>query len=219
MENKNNNQNQTPNQAPRPAQFQAPRPPYQSNRPNQFNQQQQNKNRNDFLMNERIRFPELRVISSTGEQLGIMKTYEALRLAKDEDLDLVVISPNQKPPIAKILDYGKYKFEKEKHEKEQKKKTKNQNALKELKLTPRIDPHDLEVKIRKINEWLEEGNKVRIVIAMRGREIQHTEISIELLQNILKETSEHGKSDRTPAIKQEGKSFSIQLVPLVALIP
>lgn len=174
--------------------------------------QNQIRNSNQPMVNDAIRAPQVRLISSTGEQLGIVSTRDALDKARSEDLDLVVIG-QQSPPVAKIMDYGKYKFEKEKEEKERKKKSKAQSVFKEIKMSARIDGHDVQVKLKWILKWLEEGNKVRVVVQMRGREMQHPEIARKLLQNILEATAEFGKPDQTPAIKQEGKMFALQLAP------
>ncbi len=167
------------------------------------------------LLNEGIRAKEVRLISSTGEQLGIIATREALDRAKAEDLDLVVIGV-QTPPVAKIMDYGKFKFEKEKEEKEKKKKSKSQSLMKELKLTARIDIHDLQIKEKQACGWLEEGCKVRIVVKLKGRELQHPENARKLLQHVLEATVDFGKPDQTPPIKQEGQMFSLQLAPINA---
>lgn len=168
------------------------------------------------MVNEAIRSPQVRLISSSGEQLGIVSTREALDKARAEDLDLVVIGM-QTPPVAKIMDYGKYKFEKEKEEKEKKKKSKSQSTMKELKMSCRIDEHDLHIKEKWICKWLEEGHKVRVLVQMKGREMQHPELARKLLQIILQGTAELGKPDQTPPIKQEGKMFSLQLAPITVI--
>ncbi|MDX1917930.1 MAG: translation initiation factor IF-3 [Candidatus Caenarcaniphilales bacterium] len=164
-------------------------------------------------INEAIRTPNVRLISSSGEQLGILPTHQALQKAREEGLDLVVIG-TQTPPVAKIMNYGKYKFEQEKQEKENKKRSKLQSVMKEVKLSPRIDEHDLMVKEKKVWEWLAEGHKVRIVAMLRGREMQHPELARQLLEKILANAAEYGKPDRLPAIRQEGKFFNLQLNPL-----
>jgi translation initiation factor IF-3 len=186
-------------------------PPFQ--RPNQFqNNRSQGNFQNQPQINEAIRSPNVRLISSSGEQLGIVPTREALDQAKAEGLDLVVIGMQQ-PPVAKIIDYGKYKFEKEKEDKERKKKSKAQSVFKELKLSARIDEHDLKIKEKWICKWLEEGSKVRVVVQMKGREMQHPELARKVLQSVLVATNEFGKSDQVPAIRQEGRTFNIQLAP------
>ncbi len=181
-------------------------------RPQQLNRQQSGQ---QVIMNEAIRSQSVRLISSSGEQLGIVPTREALDKARSENLDLVVIGMQQ-PPVAKIMDYGKFKFEKEKEEKEKKKKSKAQSIFKELKLSQRIDEHDLQIKEKWICKWLEEGSKVRVIVQMKGRETQHPDLARKLLQSVLKATEEFGKPDQTPAIKQEGRVFSLQLAPNIA---
>lgn len=178
-------------------------------RPQGPNRQQPNQ---QVIMNEAIRSQSVRLISSSGEQLGIVPTREALEKARSENLDLVVIGMQQ-PPVAKIMDYGKFKFEKEKEEKEKKRKSKAQSVFKELKLSQRIDGHDLQIKEKWICKWLEEGNKVRVIVQLKGRETQHPELARQLLQSVLKATAEFGKPDQLPPIKQEGRVFSIQLAP------
>ncbi len=170
-------------------------------------------NPNQPIMNEAIRSPNVRLIGSAGEQLGVVGTREALERALSEGLDLVVISMQQ-PPVAKIMDYGKFRFEKEKEEKEKKKKSKSQSVFKELKFSPRIDEHDLHIKIKWMIKWLEEGHKVRALVQMKGRETQHPELARQLLQTVLQTTAEVGKPDQVPPIKQEGRIMSLQLAPI-----
>jgi len=194
---------------------QGPKPPFQgSPAGSRFPQANRSPNASSGpFVNEAIRSPQVRLISSSGEQLGIVSTREALDKARAEDLDLVVIGM-QTPPVAKIMDYGKFKFEKEKEEKERKKKSKSQSSVKELKLSCRIDEHDLQIKEKWVVKWLEEGSKVRVVVQLKGREIQHPELARQLLQKILQVTAEVGKPDQTPAIKQESaRMFSLQVAP------
>ncbi len=165
-------------------------------------------------INDYIKAPQLRLISSSGEQLGIVDTPEALRMALEENLDLVVIG-FQDPPVAKILNYGKYKFEKEKQDRENKKKTKQQSVLKEIKMSVRIDDHDLNVKVKSISGWLDEGCKVRVAVQMRGREAQHPEIGKSILHRIIELCAPSGKPDKLPAIREEGRFFTINLTPLL----
>ncbi|MDJ0625026.1 MAG: translation initiation factor IF-3 [Candidatus Caenarcaniphilales bacterium] len=175
--------------------------------------QQRTNNPNQPLMNEAIKAPQVRLIGSDGQQHGIISTRDAIQQARNEDLDLVVIGM-QNPPVAKIMDYGKYKFEKEKEEKEKKKKSKAQSVFKEVKMSARIDEHDKLVKQKWIQRWLEEGNKVRVVVQMRGREMQHPEIPRNILKGFLENLAEIGKPDQAPAIKQEGRMFSLHLAPV-----
>lgn len=135
-------------------------------------------------INERIRSRDVLLIDDEGNNLGTIPTLEALRMAKEKDLDLVVISPNQDPPVAKILDYGKYKFQAEKKAREAKKKQ-HVVSLKELKLRYKIDQHDYFVRIKSIKKFIEAGNKVKVVIMLRGREVQHAHLAMSLMERIL----------------------------------
>ena len=135
-------------------------------------------------INEKIRSREVLLIDDEGNNLGAIPTIKALQMAKEKDLDLVVISPNQDPPVAKILDYGKYKFQSEKKAKEAKKKQ-HVVSLKELKLRYKIDQHDYQVRIKSIKKFIEAGNKVKVVIMLRGREVQHAHLAMALMERIL----------------------------------
>jgi len=134
-------------------------------------------------MNEGIRSYEVRLIDDEGKNWGVIKTREALEMAYDKGLDLVVVSPDQEPPVAKILDYGKYKFEADKKAKDAKKK---QHApdVKEIKMRYKIDVHDYEVKLKSIKKFLNQGNKVKIIVMLKGREIQHTNLAFDLIKRI-----------------------------------
>jgi len=165
------------------------------------------------LINENIRNAKVRLISSSGEQVGVIDTKDALKMAREENLDLVLINTSQEVPVAKIIDYGKFKFEKDKQEKEKKKKSKQQALYKELKIRPRIEKHDLEIREKWIKKWLEEGNKVRVVAILRGREIQHPKLAQQVLQGVINSVEEFGKPDQDPPIVREGKIFSLNLVP------
>lgn len=135
------------------------------------------------LINEGIRAKEVRLIDDEGGNQGVVSTSDALNMAYDKGLDLVVISPNQSPPVAKILDYGKYKFESEKKAKEAKKKQ-HTVEVKEIKMRYKIDIHDYNVRIKNIKKFLAAGNKVKIVIMLRGREIQHSGLAFDLLKRV-----------------------------------
>ena len=132
-------------------------------------------NNKGLRVNEMIRIREVRVIDEEGNQLGIIPTPEALKMAKDKDLDLVEVSPNANPPVCKILDYGKYKFEQEKKLRDSKK---NQKVLKlkEIRMQPKIGTGDLDTKAKHIQEFLDEGDKVKVTIRFRGRELAHTDL-------------------------------------------
>lgn len=161
-------------------------------------------------VNERIRVPQVRVVGPDGKQLGIMKTKDALELAYSMGLDLVEVAPNANPPVVKIMDYGKFKYEEKKRQKEARKKMAGE--LKEISLRPNIDPHDLEVKLRKIREFLEDGHRVKITVFFRGREIVHKERGVKLLDKIVEELQELGVVDVAPSM--EGNRLSLRLRPI-----
>lgn len=169
---------------------------------------------NRILSNREIRAREVRLIDSTGTNLGIYPFFRALDTAGDQNLDLILINPHSNPPICKIGDVGKFKYELQKKEKEQRSKAReNRVDLKEVQLRPVIDTHDLDVKVKHIKEWLADGDKVRIVIKFRGREMANTETGIEVLNNIIAACPDaklEGKSEiqgnRLTAILYQGKS-------------
>ncbi len=164
----------------------------------------------DHQLNEEIRDREVRVISGTGEQLGIMSSQEALRLAAEQELDLVKISPNAKPPVCKIMDYGKYRFEQTKREKEAKK---NQRVMevKEVRMSPGIDVNDFNVKMRNALKFLAEGNRVKVTVRFRGREMAHTNIGAELLSRFAEGCAEVSNMDKKP--KLDGRHMIMFLSP------
>lgn len=135
-------------------------------------------------INEQIRVREVRLIDDAGEQKGIVSTLEALRMAQDVNLDLVEVAPQADPPVCKILDYGKYRFELEKKLRDSKKKQKLQ-VLKEIRMQPKINDHDLSFKARHIQDFLDDGDKVKVTIRFRGRELAHTELGLDVLNNVL----------------------------------
>ena len=137
-------------------------------------------------MNERIRSKEVRLIDDKGQNYGIVPTSKALQMAYDADLDLVLISPNQEPPVAKISNYGKYKDELEKRAKEAKKKQ-HVVEVKEVKVRYKIDTHDYQVRINNIKKFITQGNKVKIVIMLRGREMQHSQLAFDLANRFRKD--------------------------------
>ncbi|MBO6087627.1 translation initiation factor IF-3 [bacterium] len=143
-----------------------------------------NDKNNKAIMNERIRSKEVRLIDSEGNNHGIIPTVKALKMAYDADLDLVLINPNQNPPVAKILDYGKYKYELEKKAKEAKKKQHTVD-IKEIKIRYKIDTHDYQVRIKSIEKFIAQGNKVKIVVMLRGREMQHSNLAFDLANKFL----------------------------------
>ena len=136
----------------------------------------------DLMINEQIRDKEVRVIGEDGEQLGIMSAKDAMKLAREAELDLVKIAPTAKPPVCKIVDYGKYRYEQMRKEKEAKKKQKTID-IKEVRFSPNIDTNDLNTKINQARKFLSKGDKVKVSIRFRGRELAHTEIGIDILNN------------------------------------
>ena len=160
--------------------------------------------------NEQITASEVRVISSTGKQLGIISIREALIHAEDEGFDLVEVSPDANPPVCKIIDYGKLKYREQKSKKESKKKQKT-IEVKEIKIRPGINKHDYEVKIKALSKFIGEGNKVKVSMRFRGREIEHQHLGKELLNKLTKEVAEYAKVEVQP--KSEGKQIMMVLVP------
>ncbi len=159
--------------------------------------------------NERIRVPEIRVIGPRGEQLGIMATSSALSLAKAHDLDLLEIAPNAQPPVCRIVDYGKYLYEEAKKQKQQKQSA---TKLKEVKMRPRIDEHDLMVKVRRAEMFLFNGNKVKVTLMFRIRELEHPEFGFEAVQRLVEAVSHIGVLDSKP--KLQGRAITAMLSPV-----
>ncbi len=155
-------------------------------------------------VNEEIRAKEVRVISETGEQLGIMNFREALRLAQERNLDLVNMAPTAKPPVCRIMDYGKHMYEQSKQEREARKKQKV-ITIKEIRLTPTIDEHDLQVKIKAAHRFLSDGDKVKATVRFRGREITHANLGKEALGKLAQGVAEVGAVEREARI--EGRNM------------
>jgi translation initiation factor IF-3 len=160
--------------------------------------------------NEQITASQVRVISSTGAQLGIISIREALNYAEDEGYDLVEVSPDAKPPVCKIIDYGKLKYKEQKSKKEAKKKQKT-IEVKEIKMRPGIDTHDYQVKVKALKKFISGGNKVKVSMRFRGREMEHQNLGLDLLKKLTEEVSEYAKVEVPP--KSEGKQIMIILVP------
>ncbi len=156
------------------------------------------------MINEQVRDKEVRVIGEDGEQLGIMSSKEALKLAKEAELDLVKIAPTAKPPVCKIVDYGKYRYEQMRKEKEAKKKQKTID-IKEIRFSPNIDTNDLNTKVNQARKFLSKGDKVKVAIRFRGRELAHTEIGIDILNNFAAQLEDVAVIEK-PA-KVEGRSM------------
>ena len=164
----------------------------------------------DLMINEQIRDKEIRLIDENGEQLGIVSSRDAQKIADEKKLDLVKIAPTAKPPVCRIMDYGKYKFDQAKKEKEARKKQKTVD-VKELRLSPSIDTHDVQVKVKKANEFLKDGDKVKVSIRFRGREIGHSKAGMAILEDFAKQTEEFGVIDKQP--KMDGRSLVMFLAP------
>lgn len=156
------------------------------------------------MINEQIRDKEVRVIGEDGEQLGIMSAKDAMKLAREAELDLVKIAPTAKPPVCKIVDYGKYRYEQMRKEKEAKKKQKTID-IKEVRFSPNIDTNDLNTKINQARKFLSKGDKVKVSIRFRGRELAHTEIGIDILNNFAAKLEDVAVVEK-PA-KVEGRSM------------
>lgn len=155
-------------------------------------------------INEEIRVREVRVVSSTGEQLGIMQTRDALRTAMEQQLDLVEVAPTAKPPVCRIMDFGKFKYEQQKRDKEAKKKQKIV-TVKEVKLRPNIEEHDFNVKLKNAQRFLEDGDKVKVTIMFRGRELSHPELGKQILVKMANILKDMVTVEREP--KLEGKNM------------
>ena len=160
--------------------------------------------------NERIRAPEVQVISSDGKNLGIVPTKKATEMAREEGLDLIEISPNANPPVCKIIDIGKYKYDLQKKANKAKKKQKIVN-LKEIKLRPVTEIHDYNFKIKNAQRFLEKGDKVKFTVRFKGREMQHKHLGMDLMDRIINDTSSLGKVESAP--KFEGKQISMIIQP------
>ena len=160
--------------------------------------------------NERITASEVRVISSSGKQLGIISIREALNHAEDEGFDLVEVSPDSNPPVCKIIDYGKLRYREQKSKKEAKKKQKT-IEVKEIKLRHGIDKHDYLVKLKALSKFIGGGNKVKVSMRFRGREIEHKNLGMDFLNKLTEEVAEYAKVEVLP--KFEGKQIMMILVP------
>ena len=164
-------------------------------------------------VNEQITASQVRLISSNGEQLGILTTREALIQAEDEGFDLVEVSPDANPPVCKIIDYGKLKYKEQKSKKEAKKKQKT-IEVKEIKMRPGIDTHDYNVKVKALSKFIGGGNKVKVSMRFKGREMEHQNLGFDLLKKLTSEVQEYAKVEVPP--KFEGKQIMMILVPQVA---
>ncbi len=164
----------------------------------------------DYRTNEQIRAPEVRLITDANENLGVVSVREALRIAEERGLDLVEVAPNSDPPVCRIMDFGKFMYERAKKEREARRSQK-QVEVKEIRLRPKTTDHHRSFKVRDARRWLEEGNKVKVRIRFRGREITYPEIARELLVSIAEELSDISVVEQTP--NMEGRTMLMVLAP------
>jgi len=165
---------------------------------------------NELRINDRIRIPEVRLVGSGGEQIGIVSIAEAIRRAEDEDLDLVEVAPTARPPVCKIMDYGKFKYESAQKAREAR-RNQSLTVIKEMKLRPKIDPHDYETKKGHVVRFLKAGDKVKITIMFRGREQSRPELGYRLLERLAGEVEELGVVESSP--KQDGRNMTMVIAP------
>lgn len=161
-------------------------------------------------VNDRIRAPEIRLIGAEGENVGVVRPEVGLRMAEEAGLDLVEISPNATPPVCKIMDFGKFKYEQQKREAEARKKQKTID-VKEVKFRPGTDTHDYDVKMRNVMRFLESGDKVKVTLRFRGREMAHQQLGVELLNRVAADVGEQGKVENMP--KLEGRQMVMMIAP------
>lgn len=164
----------------------------------------------ELSINEEIRAREVRVVSGANEQLGIMTLHEAISLAEEKGLDLVEVAPNGHPPVCRIMNYGKYRYEQQKRDKEAKKKQKV-FQIKEVKLRPNIEDHDFFVKLKNAQRFLLDGNKVKVTIMFRGREMTHPELGQDVLDRFAKELGDSIVREKPP--KMEGRNMTMIIAP------
>ena len=169
-------------------------------------------NKNGLLINDQIKAREVLVIGPNGEQVGVKTLQDALTLATYASLDLVLISPNANPPVCKVMDYNKYRYEKQKKEKEALKKQKaNMSELKEFRLSPVIDVGDFETKLRNATKYLEKGDRIKLSIRFKGRQMAHTELGREVLERFASRVTDYADIEQKP--KLDGKTMTMLLVP------
>ncbi|WP_331250897.1 translation initiation factor IF-3 [Frigidibacter albus] len=161
-------------------------------------------------MNDRIRATEIRLIGADGENVGVVTPARAMQMAEEAGLDLVEISPNAVPPVCKIMDFGKFKYEQQKREAEARKKQ-HIIEIKEIKFRPGTDSHDYEVKMRSVFKFLEEGDKVKITLRFRGREMAHQDLGMDLLNRVAADVGEKGKVESMPRL--EGRQMVMMIGP------
>ena len=162
--------------------------------------------------NEQIRSREVRVIGAAGEQLGVLSRLEAISIAREQGYDLVEVAATADPPVCRIMDYGKYKYEQQK-KKQDAKKRQTVVQIKEIKLRPKTDEHDFETKLKHIKRFLEDGDRVKVTIFFRGREIVHKDRGVAVIDRVIEETKELARVDQEP--RPEGRTLQMLLAPLV----
>ncbi len=165
----------------------------------------------DVRVNERIRARSVRLISAEGEQLGIVPVHEAIGVAKEDGLDLVEVAPNSDPPVCRIMDYGKFKYQASKRVQEARKKTKS-FQLKEIKLRPHTEDHDLNFKVKNIKKFLENKNRVKVTVFFRGREMSFMDAGVDLLKRVAEEVVNEGTVEQEP-VKEARNRMSMVIVP------
>ena len=162
-------------------------------------------------MNDRIRAREVRVVAPDGEQIGVRSIDEARWLARELGLDLVEVAPEARPPVCRLMDYGKYKYEQSVKQREARKKQ-TRTIIKEVKFRPKIDTHDYEVKMRRAVQFLQDNDKVKVTMMFRGREVTHPEIGREILKRLADDVADYGAIEIHP--KMEGRNMTMQLMPV-----
>ncbi len=170
----------------------------------------------DFRINQQIRVREVRLIGDDGEQLGVLGTAEAIQMARDQGVDLVEVSPNASPPVCRLLDYGRFRYTQTKRDREARKSQKT-NVVREVRFRPRIANHDRDSKIRRIQELLSDGAKVKVSVMFRGREITHPELGVSILRGVAEQLKEEAKLETPPLM--EGRRLNIILAPMAAVPP
>jgi translation initiation factor IF-3 len=165
----------------------------------------------DARINERIRAREVRLVGADGEQIGVKPLPEALHIAREHDLDLVEVAPNANPPVCKIMDFGKFKYEQDVRRKESRRKTSNV-VIKEMKFRPKIDEHDYTTKTKHVERFLNEGSKVKITIMFRGREMAHPELGKRILDRIAEQVKDVGNVEAAPRV--DGRNMLMVLAPV-----
>lgn len=164
----------------------------------------------NMMINEEIRDHEVRLIGPDGEQLGVMLTRQAMDIAEEKELDLVKIAPTAKPPVCKLMDYGKFRYEQSKRDKEARK---NQKVItvKEVRLSPTIEEHDTQVRVRDCIKFLQDGNKIKVSIRFRGRMVTHSDIGLQVMNSFFDQVKDYAVMDRAPAT--EGRTMTMMLSP------